>query len=58
MKRLAAALFLAFATAVAAAPAVSSASGTVKHPAKKAPMQYQFHGHDGPCPFAAANADV
>jgi hypothetical protein len=57
MKRIAAALPLALAAAAVAAPAVSSAAGTA--PAvKKQPMKMQFHGHDGPCPFAAARADV
>lgn len=58
MKRLAAALFVTVVAAVGAAPALSSGSATVKHPVvKKQPMQ-QFRAHEGPCPFAAVNADV
>lgn len=55
MKRLVAALPLALAAAALAAPAVSSASGTVVHPAKQ---QLKIQHHHGQCPFAAQAADV
>jgi hypothetical protein len=57
MKRMVAALPLAFAAAAVAAPAVSSAAGTAPAAKTQAPKA-QFHGHDGPCPFAATHPDV
>jgi len=58
MKRIAAALPIAVATAGLLAPAVSSASGTPV--VKKQPMKMKlFQGsHDGQCPFAASRSDV
>ena len=58
MKRIVAALPLAVAAAAVAAPAVSSAAGTAPPAAKTQTPKVQFHGHDGPCPFAASRADV
>jgi hypothetical protein len=57
MKRIVAALPLVVAAAAVAAPAVSSAAGTAPA-AKTQTPKLQFHGHDGPCPFAASHADV
>jgi hypothetical protein len=48
MKRFVTAFALAVAAAALAAPAVSSASGTVRHPAKKQP-QVRIHEN---CPFS------
>jgi hypothetical protein len=52
MKRIVTAFALAVAAAALAAPAVSSASGTVRHPAKKQP---QVRVHEN-CPFAQSES--
>jgi hypothetical protein len=52
MKRFVTAFALAVAAAALAAPAVSSASGTVRHPAKKQP-QVRIHEN---CPFSNSSA--